>query len=115
MPKTACQHGNCPRPSMYRGYCDLHRKDSEGGRPNSHQRGYDTAWHARRRAFLATHPTCCECGKPATHVDHIVRMRDCQRLGWSIEQTHADANLRAMCWSCHSRRTANEQTPRGRQ
>lgn len=72
-------------------------------RPSAKDRGYDADWRAVRKQFLAKHPTCCVCGRPATEVDHIlsVRERPDLRLRWS--------NLRAMDASCHSRRTALDQ------
>lgn len=57
-----------------------------------------------RAQFLAIHPTCAMwgCGAPANEVDHIVPMRDRPdlRLAWW--------NLRALCKSHHSRKTAHE-------
>lgn len=71
-------------------------------RPSSEARGYDAAWRAVRRQFLAAHPIC-RCGAPATEADHIktVRERPDLRLSWS--------NLEARCKPCHSRRTATDQ------
>lgn len=72
-------------------------------RPSAEARGYDAAWRAVRKQFLAAHPMCCMCGQPATEVDHVlsVRERPDLRLRWS--------NLRALDRSCHSRRTATDQ------
>lgn len=72
-------------------------------RPSAEARGYDAAWRAVRKQFLAAHPVCCMCGRPATEVDHVLSVRDRPdlRLRWS--------NLRAMDTACHSRRTALDQ------
>lgn len=65
---------------------------------------YGAEWTKLRAKFLAYHPRCERCGKKATDVDHIrdVRNHPELMLNWD--------NLRAMCHSCHSKRTANEQT-----
>lgn len=67
-------------------------------------RGYDEPWKRLRVAFLKRHPNCKDCGDRATDVDHIetVRARPDRRLDWR--------NLRALCHSCHSRRTAIDQS-----
>ena len=74
-------------------------------RPTSTERGYDSAWRAVRKQFLAKHPTCCApgCNKPATDADHIVSIKDRPdlRLSWS--------NLRPYCHPHHSERTARDQ------
>jgi 5-methylcytosine-specific restriction endonuclease McrA len=65
---------------------------------------YGPDWRKVRKAFLAANPMCvCGCGQRATQVDHIVSVRERPdlRLVWS--------NLRALCASCHSRRTATDQ------
>lgn len=76
------------------------RFDKERG-PSS-QRGYDAAWKKCRALFLLKHARC-ECGARAVDVDHVksVSERPDLRLSWS--------NLRPMCHSCHSRRTARDQ------
>jgi 5-methylcytosine-specific restriction endonuclease McrA len=38
-------------------------------------------------------------GEPgAHHVDHIVSIRDCFRLGWTVEQASAKENLQMLTW-----------------
>lgn len=79
--------------------CPQHRVRK---RPNREARGYDATWYRLRDRFLKTHPLC-ECGMVATDVDHIqsIRTHPELRLAWG--------NLRAMCHSCHARRTAADQ------
>jgi 5-methylcytosine-specific restriction endonuclease McrA len=79
-------------------------------RPPSAQRGYDRPWRRLRAAFLRTHPLCCErgCGHAATEVDHIRSVRTHPQL--RLEPS----NLRAMCKSCHSRRTVIDQSTGGK-
>jgi len=74
-------------------------------RPSSQARGYDADWRTLRNRFMAAHPQCSEpgCDAPAQEVDHIlsVRERPDLRLSWF--------NLRALCKTHHSARTAREQ------
>ncbi|WP_286905729.1 HNH endonuclease signature motif containing protein [Roseovarius sp.] len=65
------------------------------------------AWKDGRRAFLARHVTCCDCGElglvvEATEVDHIEPHRG-DRAKF-FDRT----NWQALCKPCHSRKTARE-------
>jgi 5-methylcytosine-specific restriction protein A len=75
-------------------------------RPPSSRRGYDRVWSGLRRKYLAAHPICAApgCTRPSVQVDHVqpIRLRPELRLRWD--------NLRAYCASCHSRRTAQDQS-----
>jgi 5-methylcytosine-specific restriction endonuclease McrA len=82
-------------------------------RGSAHSRGYDRTWEKLRRAFLAAHPLCLfhqERGEvvEATQVDHIqtIERRPDLRLEWT--------NLRPLCASCHSERTARDQAEAAR-
>lgn len=57
-------------------------------------------WRALRAQVLRAHPVCTVpgCGRLANAVDHIVPRARGGR--------DAPSNLRAMCTSCHNRRTA---------
>jgi 5-methylcytosine-specific restriction endonuclease McrA len=78
-------------------------------RPNSHHRGYDTAWRRLRAEYLSQHPLCelrdhpsveGSCLELATQVDH--------RQPIAAGGARLDpANLRALCESCHSKVTNN--------
>jgi 5-methylcytosine-specific restriction endonuclease McrA len=74
-------------------------------RPSSAERGYDAAWRAVRKQFIAAHPHCCVqgCGLPTVDVDHVlsIEARPDLRLVWS--------NLRPFCKPHHSARTARDQ------
>jgi 5-methylcytosine-specific restriction protein A len=73
-------------------------------------RGYDTAWQKLRAAHLAAFPLCAHCEAdgqtvPARHVDHVVPFdgpHDARRLD--------PDNLQSLCVSCHSRKTATEDS-----
>lgn len=74
-------------------------------RPSAAQRGYDAAWKACRKQFIAAHPTCGmpECGKPTVDVHHKISIekRPDLRLSWS--------NLFPFCTEHHSEETARTQ------
>lgn len=55
-------------------------------------------WRGLRAVYLKRHPLCV-CGKPATHVDHILSRKQAPDLAleWS--------NLQGLCVSCHTRKT----------
>lgn len=76
--------------------------DEQRGTPA--QRGYDKEWSKLRFRFLHHNPTCCVCGAPGKHVDHIVSVRD------APDRRLDPTNLRTLCHSCHSRRTARDQS-----
>ena len=64
---------------------------------------YGPEWAKTRRKYLGYHPKCERCGAIATDVDHIKPVAKFPHLilDWS--------NLRALCHSCHSKRTNNDQ------
>ena len=73
-------------------------------RPNSTARGYDAEWRQFRAQIIAEQPFCVQCGSSERlNVDHIesVRAAPHRRLDPS--------NVRVLCQSCHSARTAREQ------
>ncbi|MBI5289950.1 MAG: HNH endonuclease [Chloroflexi bacterium] len=65
-------------------------------RPSSSSaQGYGADWARLRRVVLSEEPTCRNCGKPATDVDHIQTIK--QRPELRLERS----NLRALCRGCH--------------
>ena len=108
MPYAALPTCRAPRCSALGrgGWCDAHRPAPRVlKRPTTAARGYGAAWQRIRQTVLARTPLC-PCGAAATQVDHIQPL--------SHGGTHAPANLRAMCASCHSRRTATDPRTRWR-
>ncbi len=55
-------------------------------------------WQRVRSRQLARQPLCVECGRAASHVDHIKP----RSAGGSI---YDPANLQSMCPACHSLKT----------
>lgn len=104
-----CSEPGCPELTK-ESKCEAHRKanrkSSDAKRPSAAQRGYDAEWRKTRAAFLTTHPICEDpsgCIEPATDVDHI------DGLGPLGPKGHDHKNLRSLCHSHHSRRTARDQ------
>jgi hypothetical protein len=61
-------------------------------RGSSKSRGHDATWRRVRGLFLATHPTCLECGANENqNVDHIVSVMDAPELRLVA------SNLRTLC------------------
>lgn len=81
-------------------YCPLHSRP-RARRPSSTRRGYNAAWRRQRARVLQHSPRCEDCGAKATEVHHVKAIRAGGR--------HDEVNLRALCTSCHSRRTATSQ------
>ncbi len=71
-------------------------------RPNANARGYSSAWQKARVGFLASHPLC-ECGSPATVVDHKRPHRGDKVLFWDRN------NWAPMCVACHSGRKQSQE------
>jgi len=75
----------------------------ESSRPTAADRGYDSVWRRFRKWFLSLHPLCEDCQDDgrytvATEVDHV------NPLANGGERLNPD-NCRALCKSCHSRKT----------
>jgi 5-methylcytosine-specific restriction protein A len=96
---TACAEPGCPGFAVPngRGRCARHQRSEA-------QRGYGRDWRRIRRIVRA--PTCEACGTTADlTVDHITPQ--------SLGGTHALANLRTLCRSCHGRIGAQSNRPKG--
>lgn len=99
------------KPAIYRPTC---RTPPPDHRPSASARGYGRRWEAFRLRVLADvagdefpegGPLCRDCldeGRfvEATQVDHKRAHRGDQALMWAAD------NLRALCHSCHSKKTA---------
>lgn len=81
----------------------VHRPPGDERQRNAEKaRVYDADWKRLRMVMLARFPVC-SCGKKATDVDHIQSWRSRPDLRLDPE------NLRTLCHSCHSKRTARDQ------
>lgn len=110
LPKGPCSTPACRGRAERRGKCETCAAAAgavyDKGRGSAAARGYDAAWKRCRRLFLAANPWCEAHGAPcvALEVDHkeSIAERPDLRLSWS--------NLRGLCKSAHSRRTATDQS-----
>ena len=116
-----CATPGCPEVTRH-GHCVQHTRVRESQRVNAHQRGYTRHWSALRRWFLARHPLCGEreSGAPKTsdsrclanglivaaaQVDHILRHQG------PVDPLFSNIlNMQSLCASCHSAKTARENT-----
>ncbi len=90
VPQTRCF---CNRPSP----CSVHKPKARSG-----TRGYEGgAWRYEiAPAFLAKHPRCERCGRPATIPHHDPERRTLVAMG--VPSPDAEEYLHALCSSCHS-------------
>ena len=106
-----CSRPGCPELTEAR-LCSQHEAERQAGidakRPGPAARGYDSRWQSVSRRYLRSHPYCEEpgCGKRSTEVDHID--------GAGPFGDNSDQNLKALCHSCHSRKTARQDHGFGR-
>lgn len=110
-PKRPCSYPGCPQLTDGR-YCEEHKKLTDRQynlyqRDKVSQRFYQSdEWRQVKRQHLEKEPLCRECKKNgklmrATMVDHIIPIK---QGGPPLD----DGNLQSLCWSCHSRKSAQE-------
>ena len=103
-----CKHPGCPRLVPHgTKYCEVHKPMHPEEVRSAASRGYGGAWRKARRIYLQAHPLCEECMKngryvKATDIDHVIPHRGDMELFWD------KSNWRALCHSCHSKKTARE-------
>ena len=110
-PKRPCSYSGCPNLTNGR-YCAEHQKLTDKQynlyeRDKVAQKFYQSnEWKAAKRKHLQHEPLCRECASQgkytkATMVDHIVPIK---KGGAPL----LDSNLQSLCWSCHSKKSAEE-------
>lgn len=87
-------------------------------RPSATQRGYDSKWRRESKQWLLIDPAkedkpknrkpCAHCGVSSELVDHIVPHKGDMKLFWRR------SNWQPLCTTCHSRKTAMEDSRFGR-
>jgi 5-methylcytosine-specific restriction protein A len=73
-------------------------------RTSASERGYNARWRKYRLLFLAEHPICGQCGRPANIVDHVIAHKGDDELFW------APNNHQPLCKPCHDRKTKREMS-----
>jgi len=115
-PKKPCKNRDCVElVESHETYCARHKRNEARRyekyyRPQTSRekkKAYNSEkWKKLRNEILSANPFCVECGERATEIDHLA----------AVEVDHplffARGNLRAMCKPCHSRKTANLNTPK---
>ena len=86
-------------------YCTEHKakvnKNYELNRETAVQRGYNTRWKKIRKMVLLRDPICKDCNRnPSTNADHIIAVKN--------DGSNNLNNLKGLCQSCHSKKTASE-------
>lgn len=79
-------------------------------RPNANARGYGRRWQTYSKDYLARNPFCVSCSargnvKASEATDHIQPI-----TGPNDPHFWTPTNHQALCWTCHSRKTATENT-----
>lgn len=93
----------------------IYEAAKDSAKEYNQQRPWYHAWYKSRRwreyriKYLTFHPFCKQCEKEgrmtfATEVDHIIPFKGDVKLFWDED------NHQALCESCHSKKTAREQT-----
>lgn len=85
------------------------KADFDRTRETSSARGYGYRWQKLRKKFLEHNPLCVICAmknlvKAAMVVDHIIPHKGNAELFWEQK------NWQPLCTSCHSRKTATEDS-----
>jgi 5-methylcytosine-specific restriction protein A len=100
-----CSNYPCSNLATYRGRCVQCSASADRSRGTTKQRGYDQRWKDARDFYLSQHPLCEDCvaegffDRAAREVHHKLALR----LGGARLDPE---NFRALCKSCHSKRTA---------
>lgn len=104
-----CSHRGCTRivavdaktrcPEHHRAWsrADSTRRRNKPGASVYHTAGWRGPSGTRQRVLERDGHQCQLCPRPATHVDHVVPLRECLHLG--IDPLDA-TNCRALCASC---------------
>lgn len=117
-PLKVCAKPNCGKLTKER-YCATHKlaykerevvkkREYDQLRGTRTERGYNNCWVKYSKLFRDKNPLCKHCKdkghlKPSTCVDHIIPVEGSDDpLFWD------ETNHQALCWSCHSIKTARE-------
>ncbi len=108
-PLKPCATPRCPELTTAT-RCERHTRARNRGpdtrRGTKSERGYDSRWSRFSRSYRQRYPLCVECERnnrvtASAEVDHGVPLAD-------GGEKYDEANLQALCKSCHSRKTLRE-------
>ena len=107
--KSICSEFGCRERAIADGRCEKHPRPFKdlGTRPAYHKLYQSSLWKVLRDNVLNYYPVCVKCAKDgrvtsATVVDHMTPHRGDTKLFMDVN------NLRSLCASCHSVKTAYE-------
>jgi 5-methylcytosine-specific restriction protein A len=89
--------GRCPE------HADGWTRYRQSARGEQQLGGYGSRWRRLRDAYIAEHPRCQDCGRPATEVHHVDHALPGDRTFFDRR------NLRALCTPCHRKRSRERQ------
>jgi 5-methylcytosine-specific restriction endonuclease McrA len=104
VPTRLCLESHCPNPATYRGRCPAHARTVNRATHHNRRIYNSKRWAILRRRVLFEQPLC-PCGDIATDADHITAIE-------AGGDPFSRANVQALCASCHSRKTRQEQAIR---
>jgi len=89
-------------------YCNFHRPAPAIKQTDAFY--VSKAWRRFRTYYMALHPLCEQCESiqlyiPSVICDHIIELKD---GGAPLDE----ANVQALCASCHNKKTASEKNKR---
>lgn len=113
-PPKPCVHPGSPNLTtntyceQHQGHRKIQREQFDSRRGSAASRGYGRLWQAVRLRILARDPVCVN---PFNLENHLVVSTDVDhRIPRSRGGDESDENLRGVCHSCHSRKTATEDS-----
>jgi len=110
-----CRHPGCPNlipGGADRAFCDEHQRDVQQAydaqRGSATERGYGATWRKLRKLVLAERPLCEDPFETHEAAGQVVAAEEVHHLDGN-SRNNRPANLQALCKSCHSRVTVQEQ------
>jgi 5-methylcytosine-specific restriction enzyme A len=100
-PRTPCTVPGCPARATGPGPCPVHHRQRQQHKHDKAREQYGGAWPDIRLEYLARHPWCKLCPRPATIADHWPRTRK-QLLRAGVTDPDLDIYLRPLCPPCHN-------------
>lgn len=105
-PKSICSYPGCQTLTHDR-YCETHKKEMNRVQNERSSKLYTYQWRKSSKEFVKKHPLCVYCIRdgrltPSAEVDHIKPHGGDRKLFWNKN------NWQALCKSCHSKKTAEE-------
>jgi 5-methylcytosine-specific restriction endonuclease McrA len=115
-PPHYCPQPGCRRLVVGRGYCPTHARQRDQARGSRVARGYDGAWAAFSKRWLATFPWCGQRADGQLHLEHSRCVQRVERVRATVTDhivalvdggtTCDPKNSQSLCASCNSAKAA---------